>query len=246
MSIHEQPGMMEPNPNYRPDEVPTTLKRLIEERLPAPTKAANDVAVFYSTEDVLAKDRQDLLDSMSPEELIDAFLTKTCGDAYDPASQHMKGTASRFTRMMQELTNGNEEWEFTTFDSDSTELVIMKDILFTSICAHHIAPYSGVCHVGYIPDGRLAGLSKLARQVRSSAHMLGNQEDLTWAIAHTLEDRLEPKGVAVIMKATHSCMTIRGALAHGTATITSCMLGVFATNEHDVKNELLKLLNGSS
>jgi GTP cyclohydrolase IA len=185
------------------------------------------------------------LEHLEPEELLDAFLRKTCGEAYDPTSQHMRETPRRFTQMLRELTNGNETWNFTTFDSESVEMVIVKDILFTSICAHHIAPFSGVCHVGYVPDGKLAGLSKLARQVRSSAHMLTNQEDLTWAIANTLEDRLEPKGVAVIMKATHSCMAIRGALAHGTTTITSGMRGIFSTNENDCKTEFMKLLGGS-
>jgi GTP cyclohydrolase I len=192
-----------------------------------------------------AYERQLMLDKYEPEELIDAFLRKTCGEAYDPDSPHMQETPRRFTRMIRELTDGSQHWEFTTFETESNELVIVKDILFTSLCAHHIAPYSGVCHVAYVPEGKLAGLSKLARQVTSSAHMLGNQEDLTWAIANTLEDRLDPKGVAVIMKATHSCMTTRGALAHGTQTITSAMRGVFSTNQYNIKDELLKLLNGS-
>jgi GTP cyclohydrolase IA len=181
----------------------------------------------------------------TPEELIDAFLTKTCGEAYDPTTPHMQDTAKRFTRMVRELTNGAEDWKFTTFDSDCSQMVIVTDILFTSLCAHHIAPFSGVCHIGYIPDGKLAGLSKLPRQVTAAAHMLTNQEDLTWAIASTLDDVLDPKGVAVVMKAAHSCMTIRGALAHGTKTITSAMLGCFSTNENGSKDEFLKLLNGS-
>jgi GTP cyclohydrolase I len=172
------------------------------------------------------------------------FLQKVCGEAYDPTSPHMVDTPRRFVDMVRELTNGQEKWTFTTFTSDSKELVVEKNILFTSLCAHHIAPFSGVCHIGYIPDGRIAGLSKLARQVQSSAKMLTNQEELTSAIADTLNDILDPKGVAVVMKAQHSCMTIRGALAYGTETITSAMRGIFQADVNGCKTELFNLLGG--
>jgi GTP cyclohydrolase IA len=184
------------------------------------------------------------LDDATPEELIDAFLQKVCPDAYDPASPHMMDTPRRFTSMVREMTDGSEKWKFTTFESDSSELVVERGILFTSLCAHHIAPFSGVCHVGYIPEGKIAGLSKIARQVRSSSKMLTNQEELTSTIADTLNDILDPKGVAVVMKASHSCMTVRGALAYGTETLTSAMRGVFQTNLNDSKTEFLRLLNG--
>jgi GTP cyclohydrolase IA len=180
-----------------------------------------------------------------PEELIDAFLIQTCGEAYDPTSPHMQDTASRFTRMVRELTDGSEGWYFTTFESTSSELVIQKGIHFTSLCAHHIAPFSGVCHIGYIPDGQLAGLSKLARQVRSCARTLTNQEELTSDIANILDDVLDPKGVAVIMRASHSCMTTRGVGAHETETVTSAMRGIFLSNQNGCKTELFSLLRKS-
>jgi GTP cyclohydrolase I len=184
------------------------------------------------------------LDGFAPEDLINAFLIRVVGEAYDPSSPHMAETPRRFTAMVRELTDGEEKWNFTTFESESRELVVEKNILFTSLCAHHIAPFSGVCHIGYIPDGRVAGLSKLARQVQASAKMLTNQEELTSAIADTLDDILNPKGVAVLMRATHSCMTIRGALAYGTETLTSAMRGVFQTNVNGCKTELMALLGG--
>jgi GTP cyclohydrolase I len=182
------------------------------------------------------------LDKYSPEELIDAFLRQVVGEGYDPARPDMADTPRRFTQMVRELTDGSEPWKFTLFPTSSKELVVERNIPFTSLCAHHVAPFSGVCHVGYIPGSHLAGLSKIARQVDASAKMLTGQEELTTNITDILEDILDPKGVAVIMKATHSCMTIRGALAHGTETITSAMRGIFLSNLNGCKTELFDLI----
>jgi|SRR5215831_4375982 len=187
------------------------------------------------------------LEEALPEELFRAFLTKVCPEIYDPYSEHFADTPRRFTQMVQELTNGDEtSWRFTTFKSDSREMVINKNIKFVSLCAHHVAPFTGVAHIGYIPDGQVAGLSKFARYVQAAAHTLTSQEDLTTTLADQLTDILNPTGLAVVMEATHSCMTNRGALAHGTETTTSAMRGVFLHNTRGSKTEFFQLLRGLS
>jgi GTP cyclohydrolase I len=180
----------------------------------------------------------------TPEQLFHYFLLKVCPEIYDPQSEHFAETPRRFTQMVTELTNGSEDWRFTTFKSESRELVVNKNIKFVSLCAHHVAPFAGVCHLGYIPDGQIAGLSKFARLVQATAHSLTDQEELTTVIADQLEDILHPLGVAVVMEATHSCMTNRGALAHGTETTTSAMRGIFLDNTRDSKSEFFTLLYG--
>jgi len=176
-----------------------------------------------------------------PEELMRALLEEVVPD-FDWNAEDVRETPRRFVKMLRELTDASEHWEFTTFKSDSRELVIMKGIRFTSLCSHHLAPFSGMCHVGYIPDGKIAGLSKLARQVQTAARMPSVQEELTTAIADAFDDILDPQGVIVIMKATHSCMSLRGALAHEAETITCAVRGQFLTNERGQKEEFLRLI----
>jgi len=186
-----------------------------------------------------------ILSMYEPEQLFSAFLTKVCPDIYDPTSEHFAETPRRFTQMVRDLTNGDEStWRFTTFKSHSREMVINKNIKFVSLCAHHVAPFTGVCHIGYIPDGQVAGLSKFARYVQAAAHTLTNQEELTTTLADQLMDILNPIGVAIVMEATHSCMTNRGALAHGTETTTSAMRGVYLEDSRGAKSEFFQLLRG--
>jgi GTP cyclohydrolase IA len=189
--------------------------------------------------------RERHLEFATPEELIDAFLQKVCPDLYDPEDDHFRDTPRRFTRMMQELTDGSENFTFTTFPAASQEMVVIKRIRFVSVCAHHLAPFTGVCHVGYIPDEKMAGISKFARHVKAYAHTLTNQEQLTANIADSLLDILEPLGVMVVMRATHSCMSVRGALAHDTETITSATRGRFSQHDKTAKAEFLQFINGA-
>lgn len=120
-------------------------------------------------------------------------------------SQHLNRTPERFVSMLDELTTP-EDFEFTTFEnSDVSEMVIIQDIPFYSLCAHHIIPFVGYAHIGYIPDGKVAGLSKFARLVQSTCRGLWVQEELTSTIGNILEEHLEPKGVAVVMKGEHLC-----------------------------------------
>jgi GTP cyclohydrolase I len=119
-------------------------------------------------------------------------------------------------------------FDLTTFPNDEgyDELVVARDIPFQSLCQHHLLPFVGVAHVGYLPGGRILGLSKLARVVESFSRGLQTQERLTKQVANWLEDRLHPKGVGVVLEAEHLCMTLRGANARGARTTTSALAGL--------------------
>lgn len=163
------------------------------------------------------------------------------GDRFDWDSEHHRDTPNRFANMLRDLTH-QEPFKFTTFESDSDEMVIVKDIDFHSLCAHHIVPFIGRAHVAYIPNGKLVGISKIARTIRFHAADLTVQEELTQTIAKDLAEHLEPVGVAVVMEAEHMCMTLRGVKAPGAKTITSCMLGAFADHDKQARSEFLSLI----
>lgn len=175
-------------------------------------------------------------------ELTAKFLNKAIPNAPWESSQHLQETPRRFLKMLEELTTG-EEFEFTTFNNDlkKDEMIVIKDIPFVSLCGHHLIPFSGIAHVGYIPTGKLAGLSKFARAVKYWSRGLWTQEDLTDAIAHYLWDMLEePLGLGVVMSAEHMCMTIRGVQAPGVKTVTSSMLGVFLDSDRQARSEFFR------
>lgn len=162
----------------------------------------------------------------------------------DVESPHGQKTPERFVRMLRELTTP-EEYEFTTFPADGyDEMIVEERIPFVSLCNHHIIPFTGYAYVGYIPDEKMAGLSKLARVVKFFAASLQTQEQLTSQIAEALEDELAPKGVAVVLKAEHFCMTIRGVKAPGALTTTSKMTGVFADHSRTAKAEFMSIIGG--
>jgi GTP cyclohydrolase I len=131
----------------------------------------------------------------------------------------------------------------TAFTEKYDEIVLIRDIDFHSVCEHHLLPFMGRAHVGYIPDGRVVGLSKLARLVEVVARRPQVQERLTETIADLLEQELGAKGVAVVVEATHTCMTIRGVRKPGSVCLTSAMKGVFRTNLSS-RAEVLALING--
>jgi GTP cyclohydrolase IA len=134
-----------------------------------------------------------------------------------------------------------EEFSFTTFPTRADDMIIVSPIQFSSMCSHHLLPFSGVAHVGYIPEGQIAGLSKIARAVQAGCKGLWTQEELTQTIAEELTAKLKPLGVGVIMKAEHTCMTTRGVKALGAMTTTSSMLGVFR-EKAKVRAEFLSLV----
>jgi GTP cyclohydrolase I len=120
--------------------------------------------------------------------------------------------------------------------------VVVKDIPLVSLCEHHLVPFVGWAHVGYFPNGKVLGLSKVARVVNAYARRLQIQERLTKQVADTMEEWLHPRGVIVVVEAEHMCITIRGAQAPGTRAITSAVRGLFNSNEEGEKEEFLRLI----
>lgn len=162
----------------------------------------------------------------------------------DNTSPQEVRTPARFVKALRELTSPDNDWEFTTFDTLSDEMVVIRDIRFASLCRHHVLPFMGVCHIAYVPNVKLAGLSKFPRLVRQCSASLNTQEELTSEIAFKLSDILEPRGVGVMMEAEHTCMTIRGAQAPGTLTYTGSMKGVFSDHTKTAKAEFMSRIDG--
>lgn len=130
-----------------------------------------------------------------------------------------------------------------TFDSEGYGgMVVVKDIPFTSTCEHHLVPFSGVAHIGYLPNGRVVGLSKLARVLHAYSRRLQIQERVTHQVAKCIERNLVPRGAMVVLEAEHLCMTIRGVQAPGTKTVTSAVTGLFNENKEGEKEEFLRLI----
>ncbi|UDY23843.1 GTP cyclohydrolase I FolE [Nocardioides sp. Kera G14] len=167
----------------------------------------------------------------------------------DPDREGLLDTPARVARAYAEVTQGlrqrPEDVLTTTFDIGShDELVLVRDIEFWSMCEHHLVPFSGVAHVGYIPhaEGRITGLSKLARLVDVYAKRPQVQERLTTQIADALMEILEPQGVIVVMEAEHLCMTMRGVRKAGARTITSAVRGTMRSNS-TTRSEAMALIN---
>lgn len=159
------------------------------------------------------------------------------------ADPHLKDTPRRIAKMWAEMITPDREWAFTTFEADSEDsgMVLVRDIPFISMCSHHFAPFTGIAHIAYIPKDRLAGLSKFPRALNFFAQRPQVQERLGQQVADYLVEKLDPLGVAVILSASHSCMTVRGVKAHGSITTTSCLRGVFH-DEDAARKELFDLL----
>jgi GTP cyclohydrolase I len=145
----------------------------------------------------------------------------------NPDDEHLADTPRRVAAAYQELLTPRS-FDLTTFPNDEgyDELVLARDIPFHSLCQHHLLPFKGVAHVGYLPGERILGLSKLARVVELFARDLQVQERLTKQVADWLEEHLAPKGVGVVLDAEHLCMSLRGVQASGSRTVTSALHGV--------------------
>lgn len=167
----------------------------------------------------------------------------------DPDREGLHDTPARVARMYAELFSGlrlepgrHLERVFTeTYD----ELVLVRDISFNSMCEHHLLPFMGVAHLGYLPNGKVAGLSKLARVVEEVSHRPQVQERMTHQVADLLAERLSAKGVVVVIEAVHTCMTIRGIRKPGSVTVTSAVRGLFKTNQSS-RAEVMSLINSRS
>jgi GTP cyclohydrolase IA len=165
----------------------------------------------------------------------------------DPNREGLKETPARVARMYAELFAGLHDdpsihlRKFFTEKYD--EMVLVRDVSFNSMCEHHLLPFTGVAHIGYVPNGKVVGLSKLARVVESVSHRPQVQERMTEQIANLLIQELDVKGVAVVIEATHSCMTIRGVRKPGSICVTSAMKGLFRSNLSS-RSEVMTLIYG--
>ncbi len=171
------------------------------------------------------------------------------GIGEDPERAGLQRTPERVAEMYAELTSGMREdprEHCTPLPGDThDEMVIVKDISIASLCEHHLAPFVGRCHIAYIPkNGRILGLSKLARLSETFARRLQVQERLTTQIANTLYEVLKPLGVMVVIEAEHTCMTLRGVRKPGAITVTSCVLGGFRKDPR-TRAEAMALIKGN-
>jgi len=165
----------------------------------------------------------------------------------DPDREGLKGTPSRVARMYTELFSGLREdprvYLRKSFDEKYDEVVLVRDISFNSMCEHHMLPFMGKAHIGYLPDGRVVGLSKLARVVEAVARRPQVQERMTETIADLVIGELQARGVAVVIEAVHTCMTVRGVRKPGTVCVTSAMKGIFRTRASS-RAEMMTLIFG--
>jgi GTP cyclohydrolase IA len=165
----------------------------------------------------------------------------------DPDREGLRRTPERVARALAFLTKGHEEdprrvVNGALFTEDYSEMIVLKDVDFYSLCEHHILPFFGKAHIAYLPNGRIVGVSKLARLVELYARRLQVQERMTNQIATTIAEQLDPLGVGVVLEAEHLCMRMRGIEKQNSVVVTSAMLGVF--REHQTTREEFMTLIG--
>lgn len=189
------------------------------------------------------------------EEIYDESITAEIAGHYreilrllgeDPEREGLMKTPERVAKALQFMTqgygqDGGEILKAALFREDYSQMVLVKDIDLYSTCEHHIMPFIGKCHVAYVPDGTITGLSKIARVVETFARRLQVQERLTMQIRDCIEETLKPLGVAVVIEASHTCMTLRGVQKVNAVTTTSAFSGVFLKDER-TRNEFLNLI----
>ena len=180
-------------------------------------------------------------------EQITRELIRAVGE--DPDREGLRETPRRIAAMYQELFSGLKEDPVAVlsvgFEETHDEMVILRDIPFFSTCEHHFLPFHGRAHVGYLPDGRIVGLSKIARAVEIFARRPQVQERLTTQLATCIEEVLDARGVGVVIEAEHTCMTARGIRKPGSTMVTSAMRGLFRSDV-STRQEFLGLIRGGS
>lgn len=193
--------------------------------------------------------------SYSKQEIYDQKVTAALAEHYakilellgeDPAREGLVKTPERVAKAMQFVTQGYDQdpaqiLQSALFHESYSQMVLVKNIELYSMCEHHMMPFIGKCHVAYIPDGTITGLSKIARVVECFARRLQVQERLTTQIRDCLRDTLQPKGVAVVIEAEHTCMSMRGVQKADAITTTSAFSGIFLSDER-TRNEFLQLI----
>ena len=206
----------------------------------------NDTTVNEELAETVPADRPDQVDLPRIERAVREILAAV---GEDPDREGLLETPGRVARMYAELFRGLHEdprvhlKKFFTEPYD--EMVLVRDISFNSMCEHHLLPFSGKAHIGYVPNGRVIGLSKLARVVEVVSKRPQVQERMTEEIANLLISELNVKGVAVVLEAAHSCMTIRGIRKPGSVCVTSAMKGIFRSNLSS-RSEVMTLIYGRS
>jgi GTP cyclohydrolase I len=187
--------------------------------------------------------------AIDTERIIKAVKEILVAVGEDTEREGLKKTPERVARMYTELLGGMHEDTKkhlkSTFTENYDEVVLLRDIPFYSICEHHLMPFIGSAHVAYLPTGTVLGVSKLARIVDCFARRLQTQERLTFQIADFLMESLKSQGVAVILEASHSCMTIRGIKKPGSVMVTSALRGLFRRDPKS-RNEVLSLMHSSN
>ncbi|MGB6298098.1 MAG: GTP cyclohydrolase I FolE [Rivularia sp. (in: cyanobacteria)] len=184
--------------------------------------------------------------NVTEAEMMEAVRTLLIGLGEDPEREGLKDTPKRVVKALQFLTKGYHEsldelLNGAVFTEDANEMVLVRDIDIFSSCEHHILPVIGRAHVAYIPNGKVIGLSKVARICEMYARRLQVQERLTVQIADALQGLLKPQGVAVVLEASHMCMVMRGVQKPGSWTVTSAMRGVFAEDAR-TREEFMNLI----
>jgi GTP cyclohydrolase IA len=164
----------------------------------------------------------------------------------DPSREGLERTPERVAKAYRYLTSGyrqdaSEVLNGALFTEEYDEMVVVKDIDFYSLCEHHVLPFFGKCHVAYMPSRKIVGLSKIARLVEMYSRRLQVQERLTTQIAQTINEVLQPRGVAVVMEALHMCMLMRGVEKQNSKAVTSAMLGAFRENP-ETRAEFMELI----
>ncbi len=173
-------------------------------------------------------------------ELNDNVVRIIQGLGEDPLREGLRETPKRHIRYLKEFLNP-KEFNFTTFKNEGIdEMIVQSNIPFFSLCEHHLLPFMGTAAVAYIPKGKIVGLSKIARVVDKFSRRFQNQERITHQIAQYMDERLEPLGVAVLLRARHLCMEMRGIKTYDTWTTTTCLKGSFL-NENGTKAEFLQV-----
>jgi len=211
-----------------PTELPPHVRRLVDEiesEIGETNEAVDEITG--------ATGRPSVAHDGAVEEAVREILLEI---GEDPGRQGLLGTPERVHRMYTELTAGyhvdpDRLINNAVFDVDYSEMVVVKDIPFYSLCEHHLLPFFGTAAVAYIPRGRVIGLSKIPRVVEMYARRLQVQERLTQQVAEFLQDRLNPQGVGVVVEATHLCAVMRGVRKPGTVMTTSAVLGLFRSRD---------------
>ena len=214
---------------------------------PTPRNGPHDIVARRAEAALFADDATPVAQKMDLDRIKRAVREILAAVGEDPDREGLLETPDRVARMYAEVFAGLHtdpaQYLQKTFTQKHDEMVLVKDIEFSSCCEHHLLPFFGKAHIAYLPDGKVVGLSKLARVVEAVARRPQVQERMTEDLAELIMRELNPRGVGVIVEASHSCMTIRGVRKPGAMTITSALRGLFKTNP-TTRNEFMALVQG--